>query len=223
MDEDEREDPKEYRVGVKEILRVYRWVWEKLLADETRLGARKMLLYAVLATALNLSIPWLFGWIINGLAAKSVSKIVWPVIGIGVVMLLREYVMRWQGRSREYLLGSSQGEVDDTCNRLFMEKSLGQHLRDQDRLSAANMEKGRARVLDVIHILVFDGADVVVLLMAAYVCLWLQSTVAATIMTTTILAFLLWSKYLNRRVIDVCVPLDAQFRSLNRYLSLIHI
>lgn len=217
MDEEEREEGPDREAGIKEIARVYLWVWRHLLGQETHRHVRRMLGLMVAATVVSMATPWLFGLLIDALQRRNAIHVLIMLGLTCLIMLLREFLLRHQSRARELALGSSIGEIDDTCNRLFMEKSLGQHLRDQDRLSAANTEKGRARTYEVIHLLAFDGVETTVLILFSYACLWVKSPVSALIVTFVFATFSVWSVFLNRRVAHVCVPLDARFRALNRY------
>jgi ATP-binding cassette subfamily B protein len=65
--------------------------------------------------------------------------------------------------------------------------------------------------------LLFEGTPALVSLVFAYVFLWAFMPSAGAIMTIGIAIYLLYTLYLNRQVMVVATPLDADFRRLNRY------
>jgi ABC-type multidrug transport system fused ATPase/permease subunit len=119
---------------------------------------------------------------------------------------------------REFSIGEDQVCVDVRSTQLFLEKSLGQHLQDSGVLSAANVEKGRHRIMEVEYVILFDGVMTVFNVLVSFIFLWVLSWVAGLAMLALLISYLLWAAYVNRRTIAETTPLDAEYRQINRYL-----
>lgn len=208
---------REYLSTTRESIAVYRWVWQELLGEENKRYAKRMALFVFLTNVFHMLYPWVVGFIFDALVRHESAQIMSGLILAGIFMLLGELCQYYEATSRELALGANMGSVDARSNKLFMEKSLGQHLRDNEVLSAANVEKGRSRVLEVEHMLLFEGCETIMLLAIAYCFLWFVSAVAGFLVTVVFLVYVVWSFYMNYRVNEVCTPIEAEFRALNRY------
>jgi ATP-binding cassette, subfamily B, heavy metal transporter len=217
--EDESTNWNDYRSGIRELWNTYSWVWRVLLPHVKRKDVAHLIYFLILANACSMGGPWFFGRVIDAAVRGDFSSLAFglPLVLMACAMLGREYLLYRGAYVREIIEGNVLGEVDRQSNRLFFEKSLGQHLHEQDSLSAANIEKGRGRIQEVTKLLLFDGVEASFLLCASFTFLWITSSGAALIMTTALVIFITWSLFLNRKVAEVCVPLDAEFRAHNRY------
>lgn len=208
---------RDYLRATKESVAVYRWVWQELLGSESKRYARRMLLFVFLTNAFHMLYPWIVGFVFDSLVKHNSNRVIIGIVGAGLVMIIGEICQFFEATFRELTLGANMGSLDSRTSKLFMEKSLGQHLRESETLSAANVEKGRARVLEVEHMLLFEGCETIMLLVISYSFLWFVSPVAGLLVTGVFLVYIVWSFYMNYLVNEVCTPIDSEFRALNRY------
>jgi ABC-type multidrug transport system fused ATPase/permease subunit len=217
MSEEDSTKPEDYRQGIRESFATYAWVWRELLNDEGRRAAKRLTACLCLGNLISMTIPWFLGSLVSGLEKHDGARIVRAFIGVCSAFLIRRVIQYFESHQREIMFGSNQGSIDLRTNELFMEKSMGQHLREHDVLSAAGMEKGRMRASDTIILMVNEGGETMFLLLTSYAALWFLSVVAGLASTAIFIVYICWSLFLNRRVAEVCVPLDVQFRAFNRY------
>ncbi len=213
----ESENWKDYRKGPGEILRVYRWIWKKLLNKEARHLLRPITLFTLFGNALAMSVPWIFGRLIDQVRTHELRMTVFLLGGFAAAKFLHKRCGYRVGYARELFFGASRGSVDEATNRLFFEKSLGQMLQDHDQLSAANLNKGRTQLYQIMDLLLFEGIEVALMLVMAFICLWILHPLSGAIVTTVFTIFCLWSRFLHRKLAEVCVPIDVAFRWLERH------
>jgi ABC-type multidrug transport system fused ATPase/permease subunit len=208
-----REYLKETRQSVGNLA----WVWRELLSDSSRFWARRMLVLAVVTTALGLLTPWLVRGLIDGLVKRQGAAVVWALVGLLACWLVGQ-VLEWLTTvCREYVFGENVKHIDHRTAEMFFEKSLGQHLRDNSVLSVGNMEKGRGRIYGLTEMLLWNGQTAVLTLILSYAFLWALFPVAALVMTAVLANYVVWMIYLNRRTVVTCTPIDLEWRRLNRY------
>ncbi len=66
-------------------------------------------------------------------------------------------------------------------------------------------------------LLLYEGIPQLLTLVISYILLWSLSCVAGLIMSAVIGVYLVWMLYLNLKVVEVCVPIDSEFRRINRH------
>ncbi|MDP3794200.1 MAG: ABC transporter ATP-binding protein, partial [Candidatus Uhrbacteria bacterium] len=213
----ESENWKDYHKGVGEILHVYRWIWKELLNKESRRLLRPIMLFTVFGNALAMLVPWVFGQLIDQVRTHKLQTTVLLLGGFAAAKFLHKRCGYYVGCAREMFFGASRGSVDEATNRLFFEKSLGQMLQDHDQLSAANLNKGRNQLYQIMDLLLFEGVETALMLLMAFVCLWILHPLSGAIVTTVFFIFFLWSRFLHRKIAEVCVPIDVAFRWLERH------
>lgn len=218
MDQDSTK-PSDYRQDIIESYLAYRWVWRSLLENTGRVAAQKLVACLCISHFIAMTIPWLLGRTLQALQQRNEHDVKTYGIAITFVLLFRLGIQYLENRQREITFGANQGSIDLETNRLFSEKSLGQHLKEHDLLSTAGMEKGRTRAQETIMLLLTEGSETFFLLLSSYLAIWFLSWFAGIICTLLFLMYGLWSWYLNTRVAEVCAPLDEQFRAWNRYLK----
>ncbi len=90
----------------------------------------------------------------------------------GVLLLLRQYIRYRQSLTREYLGGENMRQLDVRTTELFLEKSLGMHISENNHLNEANVKKGYDRVLGLEGMLLFEGIEALLNIALPFVALW---------------------------------------------------
>jgi ATP-binding cassette, subfamily B, bacterial len=221
MDQDARERipaPESWRDYLRlawETTDVLRWAWEVMPPDSRR-RTRALLAAEVLSTFAFLLLPRLLADIIP-MVRESGLRVAAGIGALGACLIFRQMVKFWHQTNREWILGLNWGALDDRITREFFGKSVGQHIQESSRLAVSNIDKGRWRLLEMQGMLFFEGISALVELVLSYVLLWTLSPAAGGGMTAVISLYLAWTLYLNRKVYEVCTPIEADFRALNRY------
>lgn len=217
MSEEESTNPADYRKGMREAFETYSWVWRELLGDTGRRAGKKLVLCLCIGNLVSMSVPWMLGKMINALQQQHSTKVISFFIGIALVLLTRRGIQYFESHAREIMFGENMGTIDLRSNQMFLSMSLGQHLRENDRLSAGAMDKGRMKAQETMGMLPTEGAETIFLLASSYIALWFVSGLAGLATTGLFALYIVWSLHLNQRVAEVCAPLDEEFRAINRY------
>ncbi|MFA6603482.1 MAG: ABC transporter ATP-binding protein [Patescibacteria group bacterium] len=208
---------REYLAETGESLKVFRWVWRDLIDPASRRLARLMLALSVASSVFAMAQPWLVKWIFDGVIARDQRLIVLGLAGFLACLLMRQLFHFLTQYCREYMFGANHVRIDERLSELFFAKSLGQHLRDNSTLSVGNMEKGRGRVMHIQEMVIFNWLSVLLNLALAFVFLWYLSLLVGFAATLLTVNYFVWTVFLNRRCLELCVPVDAEFRKHNRY------
>ena len=212
----------------KEEARVMRdmivWVWRELISREGRGLVNRMVAFMTVSCLLTVALPWTFGQIIDVLGAggDALAPVVRLLAFYAVLLLVRQVVRYYQSMTREYLIGLNMRELDIRTTELFMEKSLGTHVSESNSLNEANVKKGYERVLALETMLLFEGVEAMLNIILPFFALWVfaawTGTWAVGLIILLILAsHLVWTLFLNQRMLRVCLPIDKMWRFLNRY------
>jgi len=208
---------REYLGTIVESYRVYRWVWDELVDVQARRWVKRMVATLTVTLAFLMAMPWFIRLVFDGLVGKDAQGVITGLIGFVLclaAMRLMDYIT---SICREWVLGLNMARRKQRTSELFFEKSLGQHAKHHDLLSASNVEKGLAKVSESQELMLFEGIEVLLTLPISWLFLWVVSPVAGAVMTVALIVHLFWSLYLNRRVVEVCTPLDEKFRKHDRY------
>jgi len=221
------EDPREKRrlaANWREYLRdtlqgfqVYGWAWREFVTPEAIKWGRRGLLLLLLSTVFGMMEPLAIKWAIDALETDAWRLLVWSVVAYGVFKLIHHVLHIAFAHCREWSVSLLETRLDARATELFLDKSLGQHMRDSDELSASNIEKGRNRVMQMVFSLVFWFAGTAMEVGLAFAFLWVLFPEVGAIMTLLVAQFVVWSIFLNRRVIVECTPIDAEMRRINRF------
>ncbi len=207
---------KKHLSGTAESVKVYKWVWTKLLSEKSKRFAKWMILFVVLGQGIGMASPWILGLYVDALADPNPMH--WYHLGALTTCFALSRIFHFiKGLFREVAWGENVRMLDWRSNQLFMEKSLGQHLSQADRLAASNMEKGRNRLFDVQQVLLFEMVEVLYMLFISYVFVWMMSPVAGMIMSAGFISFILWSLVINQKIAQIGIPIDKDFRAVNRH------
>lgn len=208
---------REYLAESRESFSVYAWAWREFITTKSRSWMKKGVTALLLLTALAMVEPWLIKLVIDGLLAHQGRTVICAVGALIAILVMQRFCQWAHDHYRELSLGEDMGQLDIRASELFLSKSLNQHMQDTGLLDAASVEKGRNRVLDVEHMLVYEGIPVLIELGLAFGCLWLISPVVGSVMTCLLAVYLVFMLFINRRVLVECTPIDAELRKFNRH------
>jgi ABC-type multidrug transport system fused ATPase/permease subunit len=200
------------------------WVWNELVSREGKAFMRRMIGWMALSCVLTVVLPLMFGRITDHLDPRNTAagNLILMLVIYGALMLLRQLVRYHQGITREYLAGANMRQLDVRTTELFLEKSLGMHISENNHLNEANVKKGYDRVLGLEGMLLFEGIEALLNIVLPFAALWVFTLTtgrwAVGLIIMLILAsHLVWTLFLNQQVLRVCLPIDKMWRFLNRY------
>jgi ATP-binding cassette subfamily B protein len=173
---------------------------------------------------LTVVLPLMFGHITDLLdpGHTRIGYLVLMLAVYGVLMIVRQGIRYQQGILREYLLGANMRQLDVRTTEMFLDKSLGMHISENNHLNEANVKKGHERVLGLEGMLLFEGIEAILNIVLPFAALWIFTfstgrwAVGAIIMLI-LASHLAWTLFLNQQVLRVCLPIDRMWRFLNRY------
>jgi len=211
---------REYFKELQDMRRMFVWVWQELVNEKGKSYAKKMVIVRAIGCAVAVIGPWGLSFVFDGLNPKNPN---WELIYLGIVIfslviIIGQIVQYISMRQREYLFGENVGQLDKRTAELFFAKSLGTHIDENNLLNEANIKKGRERVFQLQAMMLFEGVEAVLMLLLPYLALWVLSYQAGLLITIMLVIHLSWSLLLNRRVLQVCLPIDKLWRDLHRYL-----
>jgi len=211
---------RDYLKEVRDMKEMFVWVWQELINENGKKYAKKMALVKAIGCAVMVVGPWTLSFVFDGLNPKNpdVELVVWGLGFFVLTIITGQLIQLGSMRYREYLFGENIGQLDKRTAELFFEKSLGTHIDEHNQLNEANIKKGRERVFQLESMILFEGVEAVLLLILPYLALWLLSYQAGLIVTVMLVIHLVWSLFLNQRVLQVCLPIDKKWRHLHRYL-----
>src|SRR6185436_12120652 len=136
---------------------------------------RSMVTWMVLSCSLTVALPLLFGKITDELDPQLHQlRLLLGLIGIyGALMLVRQVLRYKQSIVREYLGGTNMRQLDLRTTELFLEKSLGMHISENNHLNEANVKKGYDRVLGLEGMLLFEGIEALLNIIIPFCALWI--------------------------------------------------
>jgi ABC-type multidrug transport system fused ATPase/permease subunit len=215
---------KEYKQEARVMRDMIAWVWHQLISREGHGLARRMIGFMTVSCFLTVALPWMLGQVIDVLGGGSdaVNRVIALLTLYAVLLLIRQVVRYYQSMTREYLIGLNMGELDIRTTELFMEKSLGTHVSESNSLNEANVKKGYERVLALETMLLFEGVEAVLNIVLPFFALWIFAAWTGTWVVGLIIMLILsshlgWTLFLNRRMLQECLPIDKMWRYLNRY------
>lgn len=207
----------DFRQSWKESIQIYCWVWKDLMSSTGRKAAKWLALCLCAKNLILMTIPWFLGEFVNQLMARHTQAAERLFMAFIAVSLMNWFFQRLEGRLREIIFGENMGAIDLETSELLLSKSLGQHLRENELLSAAGMEKGRGRAQESMNLICTEATEAVFLLIASYLALWSVSIMAGVVTTLIFAMCIKWSLYLNEEVAKTCAPLDVKFRRWHRH------
>ncbi len=211
---------RDYFKEVRAMKAMFTWVWQELINPAGKKYAKKMAIVKAIGSAVMVVGPWTLSYVFNGLNPKAMNANL-VILGIclyAVTVIVSQLIQLISMRAREYLFGENIGQLDKRTAELFFEKSLGTHIDEHNQLNEANIKKGRERVFQLEAMMLFEGVEAILMLFLPFGALWFLSPYAGLIVTVMLAIHLTWSLVLNRKVLQVCLPIDKKWRDLHRYL-----
>jgi ABC-type multidrug transport system fused ATPase/permease subunit len=209
---------REYLHDIWETFRVFQWVVSEFVNRLSRRWQVYALIAQLLATIFSILSPFTLRYLVDGLMTRDQNLVFWSLGAMAVSMVASRLCSWIFLYYREYSLGEDQLCVDVRSTQLFLGKSLGQHLQDSGVLSAANVEKGRHRVVEIEYTILFDGVMISLNILVSFIFLFALSWVAGVVMVALLVSYFWWMIYVNRRIVVETTPLDDEYRRINRYL-----
>ncbi len=209
---------REYLSDTRESLRVFKWVIDEFVTRMSRRWQLMALIALLFSSVFGMLFPLTMKYWVDGLAARDFRTVAWSLAAMAVIFCLSRVATWIFFHYREYAMGEDMVRLDVRTTQLFLSKSLGQHLQDSGILSAANVENGRHRVMEVEYMVLFDGVTTVFNVSVSFIFLFVLSWVAGLVMLLLLMTQLIWTIVVNRHILAETTPLDAEYRKLNRYL-----
>jgi len=218
--EEEREvatNWRDYLRDTRESLRVFGWVWRELISSDAKKHARRALVFIVISMTVSMAAPFVMGKLIDGLVSHEANVVIMAFTAFVAFRVVGRILGMFYDRHRERAINMDMAHVDVRLSEMFFEKSLGQHMREDDSLSAANIEKGRGRVAEIEGLLLFDGLPSLIQILVSFILLCLLSLTGGAMMLSVLVFYLVWLVLQNRRILAEETPIDNDFRRLMRY------
>jgi ATP-binding cassette subfamily B protein len=215
---------REYLAEARHMKDMIVWVWYELVSKEGKSFMRRMVGWMIVSCVLTVVLPLTFGKITD-LLDPQLNRLGALVALLGLysgLMLVRQLLRYKQSMTREYLAGANMRQLDLRTTEMFLEKSLGMHISENNHLNEANVKKGYDRVLGLEGMLLFEGIEALLNIVIPFCALWIftittgQWAVGAIIMLI-LASHVTWTLFLNQQVLRVCLPIDKMWRFLNRY------
>jgi ATP-binding cassette subfamily B protein len=215
---------REYLAEARHMRDMVVWVWNELVSKEGKGLMRNMMAWMVLSCSLTVVLPLTFGKITDKLdpQLQQLRDLLALIVFYGLLMFIRQVVRYKQSVIREYLAGTNMRQLDLRTTELFLEKSLGMHISENNHLNEPNVKKGYDRVLGLEGMLLFEGIEALLNIIIPFCALWIftlttgQWAVGAIVMSI-LASHVSWTLFLNQQVLRVCLPIDKMWRFLNRY------
>lgn len=219
-DDELRKAPENWRGYLKEsleIVRVFGWVFRELVTPEARREAKLGVACRLLGMLVMAVGPLCYAAAIDAGAARDRTAALAGIAGFVAVIAASKWLMSLGDRKTERVAGLTIASIESGTTRLFLSKSLGQHFREDSKLTPGNIEKGVNHsiggVLTIMNHVVPAGAE----LLVGFVFLFVFSPIAGLCLTAALLGYLVFHVWMNRRIIEECGPIDADLRAANRF------
>lgn len=210
---------REYLSSIRESYGVYKWVWQELMSPMARKWSTYLVIVLSLITAIQMGSYWFLSLVFDGLVESNMRKVATGLAATLLIgMLLRRLLQVIRVHCREKVFGYNMAFRQHKISELFFEKSVGQHSRHHELLSAPSMEKGINKLSESQEIILIQSIEIFMGFTLSITLLWILSPTIGLLMTVAMCLHLAWSLYLNRIMIEVCTPLDAKFRAHARYM-----
>ena len=200
---------------VKDILV---WVWRSFLSRTSKRTIKLVLALVLLTNLIGVFTSYYaIRAIIDGVVSRNDNLLIGGFVSLASLLVISRLVNSAKNILREQFFADFGEKMNDRISRLFFEKSLGMHTSEDNILNESNVRKGHERLIDMVHVAVVDGPDLLAGLGVAYAMLWFVQPVVALIMTLVIVVHLAWSGLLNYRIMVEGYPIEKKWRHLHRY------
>jgi ATP-binding cassette subfamily B protein len=215
---DKRELPTTWRDYVRDMratYHVYTWVWKELIGGEAQRRMKRGVLWIIVAMVFGLIEPWFVRYFLDGLGSGVQGTVVMGFVCYFSVRLVSMLCYTGFETHREYVFGESFGQMDRRMNQLFFEKSMGQHSRHRRALSTSSMEKARAKVIDSINVMLFEGLHAFTEFVLVVGFLFFVSWVVGVMFLGAVVIMLGFMVFTNQSIVKECTGIDEQWKKYN--------
>lgn len=217
--DDDRKAPtslRDYLRGTLDIGRVFWWTWEELTTPDSKRWMRRMLITLGVLNVFQALQPLALGYVFTALTERDGRLCVIAIVAVIICLIAQRIADRLRSKAREWVFGLHHQALDRRLNELFFAKSVGQHIQHGSRLTAASVDKGRWRVLELQGIICFDALPTIVVTLISLGALSLIEPLVGGVMAIVVTLYLIWGLYLNYQALKVCTPIEADNSALNR-------
>jgi ATP-binding cassette subfamily B protein len=220
MEDQEKRTPArtglEYVKQSLEATHTYAWVWRELVGKGVGRHVVKFTAVSVVNSAVFLAVPLAIAVILDAAVAHDFPRLVRGFVALVALYLvgtIASYAYDW---IREYAIGEVIGRLERRASELFFGKSLGQHLAESGRLSAAGVERGYYRAIEMANVLM-DAVPMLAEIVVVYGLLWWLSPWLGLAATVLLANHLVWSLFINRRISVEADAVEEDWRNMSRY------
>jgi ATP-binding cassette subfamily B protein len=191
------------------------WIWRNVVVTPARKWIAKLSGLMIVKSLLEMIQPYLIAMMIK--SVQQTDVLIRYLVAFAVVRIMYSLMSYQQNKAREWIFGLVFQSLDDRITQLFFEKSIGQHIEEGSELSIGNIDKGRGRVYDLTFMIAFQVIPIVFGFTVTFIALWALSPMVGVIATVAVFVFIAWLLWLNTRTVRTAVPIEKDFRALNRY------
>ena len=216
---------REYKQEFRQMKDMVVWVWTELVSREGKTFMTRMIGWMSASCLLTVVLPLMFGYITDLLDPQHTGTtfLALMLALYGLLMITRQAIRYHQGIMREYLLGANMRQLDVRTTEMFLDKSLGMHISENNHLNEANVKEGPLSAYsDWKGCFRFEGIEAILNIVLPFISLWIFTFssgrwAVGAIIVLILASHLAWTLFLNQQVLRVCLPIDRMWRFLNRY------
>lgn len=210
---------RDYFKMMRENMALNAWLWREFINDSAKSWIKRAYALSLISRAISLVLPYMLGLFVAAISEGDGRMVLFAIIGTIAAQELSTTFEKYMGHYIELTLGENTASAGRKINELFFGKNLGLHIKENSKLTHANMEKGINRFQTLQQTLLFDGMDSFNSLITAWMLLMILSPVSGLIVLASLAANVWVSLILNKMVTAEMGPVDAEFRRHNRKLT----
>lgn len=154
-----------------------------------------------------------------GGSGYSVKTIAFWIGALVLTDLVQKRIGLSQNLLRERAGNGILLSMEKTINRLFGEKSLGQHTDEATSLNHTSIENARSRVWNLVDMAMFNTGPMVISVSFSYMLLWYLGWKFGMFATVLVCVHLSWSFYLNYHVSKDTDHIEKRFRAHRKQVT----
>lgn len=217
-----RSVPHNWKDYIKDALRVKElamWIWKEFSNQKCKELSKKMFLATAIICLIDVITPWVLSTVFDGLNPKNLnlSAVIFGLIMFGIMIIIGRMVHYKQGTYREIIYGEKLRQLDKRTTELFFAKSLGTHIDEGTLLNEANIKKGYERILQLEDMAIGQGTQTLLNLTFCFFALWFLGWRPAALVTAMIIFYLIWTLFMNQKVMEKGIPIDEKWRNMTRF------
>ncbi len=206
----------EYIRSIKDIGKIFVWLWKEATTPESRKYVYIMLSWLSLAIICQAFAPAVISYVFKGLTTRDADMVIWSLGVFFVITLVIKRLEQKQEQAREWSIGINLRCLEHKITTLFLSKSLAQHTHETKKLSASSIDKGKWKMFEMQITMLFQGIPLILQIFVSLIALTIINLTAGLIMCGVIVVYLTWSLFLNYRVSKDCTQIEIDFKALAR-------